>query len=167
MLSMKGKQTNMTAEFSPCGTYRYTLTRKLSTPLRWVKPALFIMLNPSTADAVKDDPTIRRCIKFAEREGCTDLTVVNLYALRATDPRELTKHDNPIGPLNDLRIAEQVYKHRYGLIVAAWGAHPFAKDRAKEVIGQYNSFLCLGQTKDGSPRHPLYIKGDQPLVELV
>lgn len=156
----------MTAEFSPCGIYRYTLTRKTNCPLRWVKPALFIMLNPSTADAIKNDPTIRRCISFAERHGCTDLTVVNLFALRATDPRELTKCEDPIGPLNDQRIAEMIDKHKMGLIVAAWGAHPFAKGRAKDLLKKYGTFLCLGKTKDGSPKHPLYVKNDSELIYL-
>lgn len=157
----------MTAEFSECGTYRYTLTRALSTPLRWVRPALFIMLNPSTADAVKNDPTIRRCISFAEREGCTHLTVVNLFALRATDPRELKKHKDPIGPLNDQYIFEMINKHGgLGLIVAAWGAHPFAKKREDFIFkNSLYKIRCLGTTKSGSPRHPLYVKSDQPLVE--
>lgn len=156
----------MTAEISACGTYRYTLTRKTQCPLRWIMPALFIMLNPSTADAEKDDPTIRRCISFAERHSCTDLTVVNLFALRSTNPKELLKHPDPIGPLNDQRIAEQIYKHRGGIVIAAWGSHSFAKDRADEIINKFGPFVCLGTTKNGSPRHPLYVRSDTPLVAL-
>lgn len=156
----------MTAEFSECGTYRYTLTRQLSTPLRWVRPALFIMLNPSTADAVNNDPTIRRCISFAEREACTHLTVVNLFALRATDPRELKKHKDPVGPDNDTHIWNMIAQHRHGITVAAWGAHPFAKERERFILdNSYGDIHCLGTTKSGSPRHPLYVKSDQPLVE--
>ena len=151
---------NSTAEISPCGLYRYTLTRKIDSPFRWVRPALFIMLNPSTADANQDDPTIRRCLSFAKREGCTHLTVVNLFALRATNPKELICHPDPIGPLNNIRIAEEIEKHKFGLIVGAWGSHPFAKGRADLIKSKYGPFLCLGKTKDGSPRHPLYVKGD-------
>lgn len=94
------------AEISPCGQYRYKLMRSILQVVGWDKPALFIMLNPSTADADIDDPTVRRCIGFAKREMCSSLTVVNLYALRATDPRQLMKHQNPVGPLNDQWLAE-------------------------------------------------------------
>ena len=156
----------MTAEMSPCGQYRYTLTRKINTPVRWVKPALFIMLNPSTADAIKDDPTIRRCISFAERECVTHLTIVNLFALRATDPRVLADHPDPVGPMNDLRIAEQIEKHKLGIVIAAWGAHPFAQRRGKEVLDKFGPLMCLGKTKNGSPRHPLYLKKDSELIDL-
>ena len=155
----------MTAEFSSCNTYRYVLTRKLESHLRWVKPCLFIMLNPSTADAFQDDPTIRRCIGFARREGCTDLTVVNLFALRSTDPKKLFDHKEPIGPLNDQKICEQIEKHWMGLTVAAWGAHPMALERA-ETLSRYDHIKCLGKTKNGSPSHPLYLKRDAVLVDL-
>lgn len=156
----------MKAEISECGLYRYTLHREIDQVTRWVKPCLFIMLNPSTADAVQDDPTIRRCIKFAEREGCTSLTVVNLFALRATDPGELIGHADPIGPLNDQRIEEMVDQHSLGIVVAAWGAHPMAQKRGADVRAKFGPFKCLGITKNGSPKHPLYIKAKQPLVDL-
>jgi hypothetical protein len=161
-------EDRMTADISECGQYRYTLTRKTKCPLRWVRPALFIMLNPSTADATKDDPTIRRCISFAEREGCTDLTVVNLFALRATDPRELPKHADPVGPLNDRRIREAIEAHeKFGIIVAAWGANKFAQERGTLVKFLWSpNLLCLGKNKDGSPKHPLYVKNDAPLIVL-
>lgn len=157
----------MSADISPCGQYRYVLTRKTKCPLRWIRRALFVMLNPSTADATKDDPTIRRCISFAEREGCTDLTVVNLFAFRATKPHDLMKAPYPIGPLNDIKIAEQIEKHQMNsIIVAAWGQHPFAKERAKEVLDKFGPFLCLGKTQNGYPRHPLYLRSTQELSEL-
>ena len=156
----------MKAEISECGTYRYTLKRDINQAIRWVKPCLFIMLNPSTADAVQDDPTIRRCIKFSEREGCTSLTVVNLFALRATDPNELKKHSDPIGPLNDQRIEEMVDNHSLGIVVAAWGAHPMAQKRGTDVRTKFGLFKCLGITKNGSPKHPLYVRADQELVDL-
>jgi hypothetical protein len=125
------------------------------------------MLNPSTADEVQDDPTIRRCISFAKREGYTYMTVVNLFALRATNPKELLSHPDPVGPLNDQRIKEMIDEHKNGAVVAAWGAHPFAKKRAEEVKKKFGPFLCLGTSKNGSPRHPLYLKLDQPFLELI
>ncbi len=157
------------AILSPCGTYRYTLKRHIPSVLRWVKPCLFVMLNPSTADATTDDPTIRRCIGFAKREGCTVLTVVNLFALRATDPAELGKHADPVGPDNGRHLAEQIeHHHRLGFIVAAWGANPAAQRDMSfgplTVLLRNVGALCLGVTADGSPRHPLYVKADQPLV---
>lgn len=126
------------------------------------------MLNPSTADAFNDDPTIRRCISFAEREGCTDLTVVNLFALRSTDPKKLIKHPDPVGPLNNQRIKEMIERHKsFGVIVAAWGANKFAQERG-ELVKLFWSpdILCLGKNKDGSPKHPLYVKNDAPLIVL-
>ncbi len=154
---------------STCGTYRYTLHRSIPSFLRWVKPCLFVMLNPSTADATKDDPTIRRCVGFAKREGCTGMTVVNLFALRATDPVELGKHADPFGPENAKHLTEQIIEHRQiGVIVAAWGANPMVL--RYESIGVLKmalrnaGALCLGMTAEGHPRHPLYVKSDQPLI---
>lgn len=156
------------AIISPCGAYRYTLHRRIPSVLRWVKPCLFVMLNPSTADATMDDPTIRRCIGFAKREGCTGLTVVNLFALRATDPAELAKHADPIGPDNSKHVVEQIDQHQgIGAIVVAWGSHPMARAHVCRPIVDLlaaSGACCLGTTKDGHPRHPLYVKGDQPLV---
>lgn len=158
-----------TAIISPCGAYRYTLHRHIPSVLRWVRPCLFVMLNPSIADATADDPTIRRCIGFAKREGCTELTVVNLFALRATDPKELTKHPDPFGPESERHVREQCEKHQQiGYIIAAWGAHPMAsghKDSSvvKSLLRNTGA-LCLGMTSAGHPRHPLYIKNDQPLI---
>lgn len=155
----------MEATISECGQYRYVLKRRIPSILRWVRPMLFVMLNPSTADAVQDDPTIRRCLGFATREGCTELTVVNLFALRSADPKKLLTHPDPIGPENDKHIQEQIMRHRNGFMIAAWGAHPFAKKRAEQVKAMGN-FHCLGKTKNGDPRHPLYVKGDTQLAAL-
>jgi len=157
------------AIISPCGQYRYTLHRQIPSVLRWVHPCLFVMLNPSTADATQDDPTIRRCLHFAKREGCTSLTVVNLFALRATNPKALAQHSAPFGPDNGLHLAGQIREHQQiGIIVAAWGAHPidsrFQAVGALKMALQNAGALCLGMTKDGSPRHPLYVKNDQPLI---
>lgn len=129
------------------------------------------MLNPSTADEVKNDPTVRRCIGFAEREGCTSLEVLNLYALRSTDPAGLWTTDDPVGPENDRWIESTVKKA--DLVVIAWGAIPYTRvpggsERAARTVSllrQASSVpvQCLGVTKDGYPRHPLYLPGNSPL----
>jgi hypothetical protein len=157
------------AVFSQCKQYRYNLVRRSNTLPKSAKPALFIMLNPSTADEINNDPTIRRCISFAEREGCTTLSVVNLFALRSTDPRALKKHGDPIGPENDRFLEHSIEMNRNyhnGIIVAAWGANPMAKERGMALMGKYGPFLCLSTTKNGSPKHPLYVKTNQPLMEI-
>lgn len=147
------------AVLSPCGTYRYTLDRIWDH----TRPtALFIMLNPSTADASVDDPTIRRCRAFATREGCGALTVVNLFAYRATDPRELAVQPDPIGPDNNTHIALALDRQP-AHVIAAWGALPFARTRAQQVTALLAQARCLGTTKSGDPRHPLYVRADQPL----
>ena|ERR1700688_906345 len=158
----------MSALLSECGRYRYTLQRQIPQPVRWVKHCLFIMLNPSTADAKKDDPTIRRCINFAKREGSTILTVANLFALRSTDPSILAMDHDSIGPDNDGHLEEQIYKHSSGIhmIVVAWGAHKMAFRRMEKVGPMLKSAYCLGTTKSGAPKHPLYVLNDQPLVEF-
>lgn len=154
----------MSAVISPCGTYRYVLKRRIDQAIRWVKPCLFIMLNPSTADAELDDPTIRRCIGFAKSWGCTELTVVNLFAYRATNPKELETAEDPEGDSNDGYIEEQIAKHKdIGVIVAAWGSNKFAKRRAEYVTNHFGPFKALGRTKDGSPKHPLYLPKDSEL----
>lgn len=153
-------------EMSECEQYRWVLRRKVNAQSRLIKPILFIMLNPSTADADNDDATIKKCMMFAEREGATMLTVVNLFALRATDPNELKKAEDPEGPGNDYRIEEEIEKHACGLIVIAWGAHPFAGVRAQYFLNNFNGvFYCLGVNKNGSPKHPLYLSKNTPLMK--
>lgn len=111
-----------TAIISDCGRYRYQLGRTWSDgPI-----ARFIMLNPSTADATEDDPTIRRCISFAKREGAGAISVVNLFAFRATKPADMMKATDPIGPENNDHLREWV-GHEFGfakLVIAAWGGKP-------------------------------------------
>lgn len=147
------------ATISECGTYRYTLTREWGEGRDGV---LWIMLNPSTADAEQDDPTIRRCIAFSKAWGASRLEVVNLYAYRATDPRELLKAADPIGPDNDREIEQAILRATW--IVAAWGT------KGGERGGQirrwlrerwYRTPFTLGLTKDGHPRHPLYVPSSQ------
>lgn len=157
------------ADLSPCGRYRYRLWR------RWGSgdSALFVMLNPSTADADIDDPTIRRCIGFARRWGFGGLEVVNLYGARATDPDEIDAWHDPIGRDNDRAILDAAA--RAALLVCAWGATvrrlrflARGLDREREVLDLLagHRLHCLGTTKGGHPRHPLYVRGDVGLVPL-
>ena len=122
------------------------------------------MLNPSTADGETDDPTIRRCIKFANTWGYGWLHVVNLSPLRATDPRELLR----AGPepedvwLENLATVVATAEAS-DLVVAAWGVHGAVEDRADRVLAALDGrwrIYCLGLTKEGHPRHPLYLRKD-------
>lgn len=153
--------TESSAVLSDDGLYRYRLTR------RWGDgpDAAFIMLNPSTADATQDDPTIRRCIGFAKREGCGSLTVVNLFAYRATDPKALLDAEDPRGPENQGYIERAIGEA--SIAVAAWGSFLWQNRRRlypTPFVLDSDLLLCLGTTKTGEPRHPLYVKADQPLV---
>lgn len=151
----------MSAIISDCGQYRYRLTRDWGHGRRLP----FCMLNPSTADADIDDPTIRRCIGFAKREGYGGLVVVNLFAFRATDPKAMQAAAFPFGPDNHSHLST-VARAASALdipIVCAWGANDRG-DVAKSIFREAEvRMVCLGRTKDGSPRHPLYVRGDQPL----
>jgi hypothetical protein len=149
------------AIISDDGRYRYLLTRE------WTQGApklTFVMLNPSTADAREDDPTIRRCIGFAKREGFGGIRVVNLYAFRATDPKIMLREIDPVGPANDTHITGACLDRH---VIAAWGANA-APHRVKEVLRILDRararLFSLGVTSSGAPRHPLYVKGDQPFV---
>jgi hypothetical protein len=163
----------MSAVFSACGTWRYLLRRELEAGEGVVN---FVMLNPSTADAVRDDPTIRRCIGFARRWGCRELLVTNLFALRTPDPRALRRADDPVGPENDryLRDAAGRVADTAGLLVAAWGTHGALDGRdvavlalLREVMGRAPAGAArmahLGLTAGGLPRHPLFVRGDGAL----
>ena len=140
------------ATFSPCMAYRYTLTRTWDAR----SPAVFIGLNPSTADASIDDPTIRRCIRFAATWSCGGMIMLNLFAYRATDPKAMLDAPDPIGPDNDAALL-RICKHA-DLIVAAWGTHGTHQGRAERVIGMLDGRLsALRITKHGHPAHPLYL----------
>lgn len=158
----------MSATFSPCRTWRYTLHRDID-PLLGNGTVAFIGLNPSTADETQDDPTIRRCIRFARSWGYQHLTMLNLFGLRSTDPRGLLGHRDPVGPGNDLAIATQIANA--DLVVCAWGAFPSGRPelerRAAFVLRMIHNPHCLGVTADGSPRHPLYVRGDTKPVPYV
>ena len=152
----------MSAIFSPCGTYRYVLQRNIPQIMRWVKPCLFIMMNPSRAGAVNNDPTATRTINFATSWGCTELTLINLHAFVTERPTTLiARHkrgEDTIGPENDRHTEEQIERHsKIGVIIVAWGANPFLIPRAKQIQHLLTDAKALRVTKKGWPEHPLYI----------
>ncbi len=145
--------------------YRYTLTRELTGPLLSSDYGIcWVMLNPSTADEKNDDPTIRRCMHFAKREGASRMVVVNLFAYRATSPLDLALARYPHGPENLKHVTEQASRWQ---VVCAWGSNTMVSNADPKVMDflKTRPCWCLGVTKDGSPRHPLYVKSDQPLVQ--
>lgn len=142
--------------------YRYRLTRANPRPWAGEKGAgvvLFIMLNPSTANEQRDDPTIRRCMGFAWDWGYLVMKVVNLFAMRATDPRKLrTATRDPIGHLNPGVLRSEAAGAN--TIVAAWGAggsYLGQDEKVKKLLGDY-TLCCLGKTAKGHPRHPLFVR---------
>jgi hypothetical protein len=148
------------ATISPCGRYRYALERRWSDGNTL---CVFVMLNPSTADAQHDDPTIRRCLGFAERWGYPALRVVNLYAFRATKPADLWRAANPIGPDNDAALIAAAKEGT--CIVLAWGAHGSRNGRGQRVEDLLRTVarglvVTLGRTRSGEPKHPLYLAND-------
>ncbi|MEE8046351.1 MAG: DUF1643 domain-containing protein [Dehalococcoidia bacterium] len=153
-----------TAHFSECGQFRYLLTREFGGE----STCLFVMLNPSTADAERNDPTIRRCISFARREGFGRLEVVNIYAFRSASPSVLFAAEDPVGAANDTTIAAAL--DRANLVIAAWGNHA-ESGRVAEVIGLIASSgklaKCFGLTKRKQPKHPLYLRVDVGLVDYL
>lgn len=147
------------ADISACGTYRYRLWRYWSDG----KPeVVWVMLNPSIADASTDDHTIRKCIGFSQRWGYGAIIVVNLFALRATNPKELLKHKDPIGPENNVFLFDAIRAAQK--VVVAWGAHGWLHDRGGFVRDQAQrnriELHHLGLTKEGYPRHPLRLAYD-------
>ncbi len=149
-----------TAVLSACGAYRYRLGR------RWGReaPLCFVMLNPSTADDNADDPTIRKCIGFAMRLGFGSIDVVNLFAYRATDPRELRRAGFQIGPHNDgwIDIAVRETRRLGGEVVCAWGAHARGLARPAQVLDRIIRHagvqpMVLERCADGTPSHPLML----------
>lgn len=167
------------AVLSDDGVYRYVLRRQwpltlegsdLARPVPFT--CMFIMLNPSTADAMVDDPTIRRCVSFARRWGYEQLLVCNLFAYRATDPRFLYREDPGmvVGPENDdwiVRCANEA-----SVIVAGWGEHGGYLNRDEQVVELLTHgdrpmpIHCLARNASGRPKHPLYIRNDAVPVLL-
>lgn len=143
------------------GIYRYDLWRVWDPAL----PRLgWLMLNPSTADASADDPTLRRCMGFARQWGYGGVTLRNLFAFRASDPRTLVTAPDPVGPLNDQHLTGEWPS--VTMIVAGWGGSTYAQSTGRarhvaELMGAAGHRLhCLGVTKSGQPLHPLYQPSD-------
>lgn len=148
------------AELSPCKTYRYALWRQWSD----APSVSFVMLNPSTADETQDDPTIRRCISFAKQWGHGGIIVGNLFAFRSPNPNDLKAVTDAIGPKNNLWL-ERLAKQSTA-VVGAWGNHGTYMRRGQEAAALFPKMQCLGLTKLGQPRHPLYVRVDTPLVSV-
>jgi hypothetical protein len=160
----------VSAVISDCGLYRYRLERPISDA---PKTMAFIMVNPSTADAELDDPTIRRCKGFAQRHGVGRLIVGNKFAFRSTDVKGLGTAEDPIGPFNDHHLARIISAADY--VIVAWGPLTKLPRRLRnhwtEVVlmaQRLDRFLfCLGTASDGQPRHPLMLPSNAPLIRWV
>ena len=149
------------ATISDCRKYRYALSRTWDDKKKTV---LFIALNPSTADEINDDPTIRRCINYAKKWGYGSILVANLFAYRTTNPEKLRYVKNPVGNDNDQHIIK--LSKKANLIVAAWGNEGSLFNRDKEVARLIPNLMCLKVNKSGQPTHPLYQKKDKELIRF-
>ncbi|RKG62909.1 DUF1643 domain-containing protein [Corallococcus sp. CA054B] len=155
---MTSRYLDAGAELSACGLYRYRLWRRWSA--QDDRRVLFVMLNPSVADGQQDDPTLRRCVGFAQAWGYGALTLCNLFAFRATDPADLMRAKDAVGPLNDEAL--DAAAREASLVVGAWGAHRLVSQRAPAVLAllrRYHPVHALALTGAGEPRHPLYLTG--------
>ena len=143
------------ARFSECRAYRYELRRT------WGDGPLvnYLMLNPSSADEIENDPTVERCERRAVKMGYSGLVVTNLFALRATDPKQMKAHAEPVGPENDAAILAAAREAR--LVLCAWGNHGGHRGRAAAVRAllarEGVELWCLRVTKKGEPEHPLFV----------
>ncbi|MCB9468478.1 MAG: DUF1643 domain-containing protein [Candidatus Obscuribacterales bacterium] len=144
------------AIFDRSGKYRYLLWRSLG---KGCGNLVFVMLNPNKADEIQDDPTIRRCASFAKDWGFSRLEVVNLFALKAREPKDLIRSRQPVGPLNDSYLIESM--DGAGMIVAAWGNYGGHLERSTAVLdlaaSRGHRLKCLALNACGEPRHPLYM----------
>ena len=148
--------------FSACRTYRYALWRE------WIGGegyAMFIGLNPSTADEVQDDPTIRRCIAYAKAWGYSAMCMTNIFAFRATDPNDMKEALDPVGQENDSYLLK--LSRDAGIVIAAWGVHGTFGGRNRAVMSMIPRLYCLKITKDGHPGHPLYLPKTITPIQLV
>lgn len=145
-----------TAVYSDCERYRYSLTRVWNDHAGKV---LFVMLNPSTATEVQNDPTVERCERRARTLGFGGFRVTNIFAWRDTDPRNMKAATDPIGPHNDATLVEGAAWA--DTIVAAWGTHGVHMNRGSQVAvllkATQRPLFHLGLSKQGHPKHPLYL----------
>jgi hypothetical protein len=163
------------AEISECGRYRYHLLRRWDRPGMSLGTVVFLMLNPSTADAKEDDATIRKCVGFANTWGYDGISVINLFGIRSRDPKVLVERadDDLLGPDYDRNLYLAIV--RAPLVVAAWGCADTLRrlavlsQRPAKVLARIREInpqieiQCLGRSKDGSPRHPLMLAYTTPL----
>lgn len=161
------------ALFSDCRLYRWTLWRHWDAPrgVAGAPPSLcaFVGLNPSTADEVQDDPTVRRCIRYAQQWGFSGMYMLNIFGFRATDPGVMRSQDDPVGVDNDHWIRTIV--SRCDQTVFCWGNHGLHRERSQAVcrlLGRLRSrrrvMYSFGLTGQGEPKHPLYLRKDAPLI---
>jgi hypothetical protein len=162
------------ATWSPCRTYRYTLGRVWEVS----KPGLvFVGLNPSTADAHAEDPTIRKLVGYAKRWGLGGLTMLNLFGYRSTDPDKLPRLTvSAAGPLNDAALTAtfQLARKDGDTLALGWGVHGGTRDRldrSARIVERahvlHGSPMCFGLTKGGQPKHPLYLANAAQLVRML
>ena len=145
------------SRFSRCHRYRYYLSHRWSDG----EQCVFIGLKHSTATSKEDDATVRKCAAFALRWGYSGFELINLFGLRSRDPSKLARHPKPIGPANNRWIKRILNDDK--LVVACWG-NGGALFQREEVIRSMNCRLhCLGTTKSGQPKHPLYLPLSTPL----
>lgn len=157
--------THKSAIISDCGQYRYKLSRCWDDN---ESQLVFVMLNPSTADAEFDDPTIIRCMGFAKGFGYGGIHVINLFAFRATSPSVLHQVPDPVGHRNNLNWHRVLQDYDTDFILCAWGAAKGTEDRVTHLATLTDwagvGMMCLGMNKNGSPKHPLYLSKSTKLV---
>lgn len=144
--------SNYETVFSECRRYRYAWRHTWDAT---AGTAMFVGLNPSTADEQKTDPTIRRCIRFAKDWGYGSLVMMNLFAWKATDPADMKAAEDPVGPYNDDWLVRQAAEAN--VVVAAWGTHGAHMRRDQRVRQLLPHLFALRITKEGHPGHPLYL----------
>lgn len=154
----------MNTTFSYDRKYRYVLTREFMFGSRGA--ILFVLLNPSTADENKNDPTIRRCIDFSKLWGFRSMMIGELFAIRSIDPHVLLRHHDPVGPSNDHFL--QIMAQEADLVVCAWGNWGKVRGRSVMVAELLKEFKpkMFGLTKEGEPLHPLYQAKKNVLVDF-
>jgi len=156
------------AIISDCEKYRYSLWRVISDYYAVSGKCVWIMLNPSTADYRSDDQTIKKCMGFTKKFGYQIMEVVNLFAYRATDPKNMLKQDDPIGPENDFHIRKAITQA--GLIICAWGIngkHRMRNQHVLRILKKHRTTpMCLIKTQNGEPGHPLMLSYDTELIPI-